>query len=118
MIREERERLLARLEAIQKEEAEVEKTLRENVNRAAEAISVEEANITLLEHQEASASLSDGLEMSPFTWIAAEGWDVTMWAAGVPVHLGADLSTSKLSKLSKKACLIHQAGALSLLSLA
>jgi hypothetical protein len=28
------------------------------------------------------------------------------------------LSTSKLSKLSKKACLIHQAGALSLLSLA
>jgi predicted metal-dependent hydrolase len=67
VIREERECLLARREAIQKEEAEVEKALRENANQATEAISVKEANITLLEQQETSASLSDGLEMSPST---------------------------------------------------
>ena len=70
MIREERELLLARREAIRKEEAEVEKALRENATRAAEAISVEEANIVLLEQQEAVASLSDGLALSPFTWSA------------------------------------------------
>jgi hypothetical protein len=91
VIREERERLLARREAIRKEEAEVDKALRENAARAAEAISVEEANITLLEQQEAVASLSDGLAMSPFTWSAAEGWDDTMWAAQAPDYLGEPL---------------------------
>jgi hypothetical protein len=67
LIRQERERLQARLEAIKKEEAEVQRALQENAERAAEAISVEEASISLLEQQEATAGPSDGLAMSPFT---------------------------------------------------
>jgi hypothetical protein len=42
LIRQDRERLQARLEAVKKEEAEVQKALQENAKRAAEAISVEE----------------------------------------------------------------------------
>jgi stress response protein YsnF len=67
LIRQERERLQARLEAIKKEEAEVQKALQENAERAAEAISVEEASISLLEQQEATAGPSNSLAMSPFT---------------------------------------------------
>ena len=67
LIRQERERLQARLEAIKKEEAEVQKALQENAERAAEAILVEEASISLLEQQEATAGPSDGLALSPFT---------------------------------------------------
>jgi hypothetical protein len=73
LIRQERERLQARLGAIKNEEAEVQKALQENAERAAEAISVEEAGISLLEQQEATAGPSDGLALSPFTWSLMEG---------------------------------------------
>lgn len=74
VIRSERERLLARPEELKKEEAELDKALKENATRAAEAIAEKEASIELLEQQEAVAALSDGLAMPPFTWSAAEGW--------------------------------------------
>jgi hypothetical protein len=91
VIREERERLIARAEANKKEAAEIAKALRENEDRAAEAISVEEANIAVLEQQEATAALSDGLAMSPFTWSAMDGLDDGMWTAEVPTYLGEAL---------------------------
>jgi hypothetical protein len=49
LIRQERKRLQAQLEAIKKEEVEVQKALQENAKRAAEAILVKEASISLLE---------------------------------------------------------------------
>jgi hypothetical protein len=67
VIQEERERLLACVEANRKEAAELAKALRANEDCAAEEISVEEANIVALEQQEATSLLSDGLAMLPFT---------------------------------------------------
>jgi hypothetical protein len=49
VIREEKNRLQARLEAIKEEECEIRKALDENAARAAEAILVEEASIEKLE---------------------------------------------------------------------
>jgi hypothetical protein len=87
LIRQERERLQARLDAIKKEEAEVKKALEENAERAAEAISVEEAGIVLLEQQEATAGPSDGLALSPFTWSMMEGLPDDSWSGEVPAYL-------------------------------
>jgi hypothetical protein len=58
--------LLACCKVIQKEEAKVKKALQDNTACAAEAISVEKANITLLEQQEAVILLLDSLAMSLF----------------------------------------------------
>jgi hypothetical protein len=87
LIRQERERLQARLETIKKEEAEVQQALRENAERAAEAISVEEASISLLEQQEATAGPSDGLALSPFTWSMMKGLPDDAWSRDVPAYL-------------------------------
>jgi hypothetical protein len=81
LIRQERERLQARLEAIKKEEAEVQRALRDNAERAAGAISVEEASISLLEQQESMAGPSDGLAMSPFTWSLMDPGDTVAVAS-------------------------------------
>jgi hypothetical protein len=91
VIRAERERLLARREELKKEEAELDRALKENAERAAEAIAVEEANIVLLEQREAAVAPSDGLALSPFTWSAVEGWSDDVWSAGVPAYLGETL---------------------------
>jgi len=62
--------------------------LRENADRAAEAISVEEANIEILERQESIGSPSVGLAMSPFTWSLMSGLDDGVWDANAPSYLG------------------------------
>jgi hypothetical protein len=65
----------------------VKKALEENAERAAEAISVEEAGIVLLEQQEATAGPSDGLALSPFTWSMMEGLPDDGWSGEVPAYL-------------------------------
>lgn len=87
VILEEKKQLQARLESLRKEEEEVKELLRKNADRAAEAIAVEEANIALLEQQEASAWPTDGMALSPFTWSAVAGLGDEVWDAGVPEHL-------------------------------
>jgi septal ring factor EnvC (AmiA/AmiB activator) len=86
-ILEDRRRLQARLEELEKEKSDVERALRDNADRAAEAISVEGAEIQRLEQEEASAS-SNVLAMSPFTWSAVSGLDDSLWEAPVPGYLG------------------------------
>jgi hypothetical protein len=66
---------------------EVQNALRENAERAAEAISVEEASISLLEQQEATTGPSDGLALSPFTWSLMEGMPDDGWSGEVPAYL-------------------------------
>ena len=61
--------------------------MRENAERAAEAISVEEANIQLLEQQEATAGPSDGVAFSPFTWSLMDGLPNKSWSGEVPAYL-------------------------------
>jgi hypothetical protein len=91
VIKEEKDRLQARLEALEREAAEVRRALRENADRAAEAISVEESEIQRLEQQEASLSIGPDLAMSPFTWSAMDGLGDEVWDATVPSYLGDSL---------------------------
>lgn len=93
-IRAEKERLQSRLEAVELEAQELRQALRRNADRAAEAISVEEANIQLLEQQEAAALMPGVLTMSPFTWSAESGFDDSVWGAAVPSYLGEPLGNT------------------------
>ncbi|KAF2748467.1 hypothetical protein M011DRAFT_466871, partial [Sporormia fimetaria CBS 119925] len=94
-IRDEKNRLQARLdelrqkeEEMRKEKQEIQEALRVNAEKAAEAIAVEDASLTLLEQQEGTVAPSDGLALSPFTWSAMSGLGDEIWAAGVPDYLG------------------------------
>jgi hypothetical protein len=86
-IKEEKERLQARLYEIQKEELEIKKALAENADRAAEAIAVEEMEIQRIEQQESTAAPSDGVALSPFTWSIMDGLSDEVWAANPPSYL-------------------------------
>jgi hypothetical protein len=88
VIKAEKDRLQARLDALQQEEREVKKALEENAARAAEAISVEEASIQRLEEQEAAVSSLGEVALSPFTWSSMDGLVDDVWDAQVPTYLG------------------------------
>lgn len=72
---------------------EIQEALRENAERAAEAIAVEEADIQRLEQQEALAAPSEDLALSPFTWSAMSGFGDEVWEANPPTYLGDSVGT-------------------------
>ena len=86
-IKEEKDRLQARLLEIEREKLEIQQALKENADRASEAIAVEEADIQRLERQEAGVAPSDGVALSPFTWSALSGFDDGVWEADPPAYL-------------------------------
>ena len=92
-IKEEKDRLQARLLEIEKEKLEIQQALKENADRAAEAIAVEEADIIRLEQQEAASAPSDGMALSPFTWSALSGFGDDVWEANPPSYLGELVGT-------------------------
>lgn len=92
-IKEEKDRLQARLLEIEKEKLEIQQALKKNADRAAEAIAVEEADILRLEQQEAALVPSDGMALSPFTWSALSGFDDDVWEANPPSYLGEPVGT-------------------------
>ena len=92
-IKEEKDRLQARLLEIEREKLEIQEALKENADRAAEAIAVEEADIQRLEQQEALVAPSEGMALSPFTWSALSGFGDEVWEANAPVYLGDPVGT-------------------------